>query len=219
MKRVKERKKEEKSHLLFGRTPGLLFQFALLSSANLTTALTLTTKSLQIVFYVTAQGYRLALQEHAKKQTKKLFLEEAPAPEVLPPGNGTFTLEELEKFLQRMNVHLFPQVDTCFYVPGVERAASPKHPSMESHNLRCLGVFCLTHNFQSCLWNRYAHRRTALVLGRELIEGRNEPEFGTVMITPLKSQLVEVEELCSDTLEQILLAYHPRPEEQSVSGI
>nr|XP_049462259.1 uncharacterized protein LOC120952727 [Anopheles coluzzii] len=186
--------------------------------ANLTTALTLTTKSLQIVFYVTAQGYRLALQEHAKKQTKKLFLEEAPAPEVLPPGDGTFTLDELEKFLQRMNVHLFPQVDTCFYVPGVERAASPKHPSMESHNLRCLGVFCLTHNFQSCLWNRYANRRTALVLGRELIEGRNEPEFGTVMITPLKSQFVEVEELCSDALEQILLAYHPRPEEQSYNA-
>uniref|UniRef100_A0A182JYA7 IC97/Casc1 N-terminal domain-containing protein n=1 Tax=Anopheles christyi TaxID=43041 RepID=A0A182JYA7_9DIPT len=185
--------------------------------ANLTTTITLSSKSLQIVFYITAQGYRLELQELGKKKQTKKFLEEVPPPHLLP-ADGTFSLEELEKFLQRMNVHLFPQVDTCFYVTGMEPSASPKHPSMERHNLRCLGVFCLTHNFQSCLWNRYANRRTALVLSRELIEGREEPEYETVMITPLKSQFVEVEELCSDSLEEILLAYHPRPEEQSYNA-
>uniref|UniRef100_A0A182PRT0 IC97/Casc1 N-terminal domain-containing protein n=1 Tax=Anopheles epiroticus TaxID=199890 RepID=A0A182PRT0_9DIPT len=184
--------------------------------ANLTTAVTLSTEALQIVFIVTAQGYRVELLEHGRKQTKK-FSDEPPPPDVFPV-EGTFSLDELEKCLQRLNVHLFPQVDTCFYVSALERAASPKHPAMESHNLRCLAVFCLTHNFQRNLWNRYADRRRALVLSRELIEGRNEPELGTIMITPLKSQFVEVEELCSDTLEEILLAYHPHPEEQSYNA-
>ncbi|XP_050068341.1 uncharacterized protein LOC126556853 [Anopheles maculipalpis] len=184
--------------------------------AALTTALTLSTKSFQIVFYVTSQGYRVALQEHSKRDTKKLTDEVPPVP--VFPTDGTFSLQELEKFLHRSNVHVFPQVDTCFYVSGLESASCPKHPSMEAHNLRCLGVFCLTHNFQHCLWNRYANRRTSLVLSRELIEGRNEPEFGTIMITPLKSQHVEVEELCSDSLEEILLAFHPRPEEQSYNA-
>ncbi|XP_052890423.1 uncharacterized protein LOC128298693 [Anopheles moucheti] len=183
--------------------------------ANLTTAITLSTKALQIVFYVTSNGYRVELQEHAKRQSKKS--EDAP-PVVLHPTDGTFSLDELERYLLGMNVHVFPQVDTCFYVPGLESTASPKHPSMETHNLRCLGVFCMTHNFQSCLWNRYANRRTSLILGRELIEGRNEPEFRTVMITPLKSQHVEVEELCSDSLDEILLAFHPRPVEQSYNA-
>ncbi|XP_035903185.1 uncharacterized protein LOC118507963 [Anopheles stephensi] len=184
--------------------------------AGLTTAVTLSTKFLRIVFYVTSQGFRVELQEHGKRDAKKLTEDAPPAP--VFPTDGTFTLEELEKFLHRINVHVFPQVDTCFYVAGLEPTASPKHPSMETHNLRCLGVFCLTHNFQQCLWNRYANRRTSLVLSRELIEGRNEPEFGTVMITPLKSQHVEVEELCSDSLEEILLAFHPRPEEQSYNA-
>ncbi|XP_049279302.1 uncharacterized protein LOC125761832 [Anopheles funestus] len=183
--------------------------------ANLTAALTLSSKALQIVFYVTSQGYRVELQEHDKRQSKKP--DDAP-PIVLHPADGAFSLEELENFLLRINVHVFPQVDTCFYVSGMEPGSSPKHPSMETHNLRCLGVFCLTHNFHSCLWNRYANRRTSLVLSRELIEGRNEPEFGTVMITPLKSQHVEVEELCSDSLEEILLAFHPGPEEQSYNA-
>uniref|UniRef100_A0A182VVY3 IC97/Casc1 N-terminal domain-containing protein n=1 Tax=Anopheles minimus TaxID=112268 RepID=A0A182VVY3_9DIPT len=182
--------------------------------ANLTTVITISAKALRIVFYVTSHGYRVELQEHGARQSKET--DEAP-PTVLPT-EGAFTLEELEKYLHRINVHVFPQVDTCFYVPGMESGSWPKHPSMETHNLRCLGVFCLTHNFQSCLWNRYANRRTSLVLCRELIEGRNEPEFVTVMITPLKSQHVEVEELCSDTLEDILLAFHPRPEVQSYNA-
>ncbi|XP_053659969.1 uncharacterized protein LOC128709011 [Anopheles marshallii] len=182
---------------------------------NLTAAITLSTKALQIVFYVTANGYRVALQQHGKRQSKKS--EDAPSI-VLHPTDGTFSLEELERYLLRVNVHVFPQVDSCFYVSGLESTVSPKHPSMETHNLRCLGVFCLTHNFQSCLWNRYANRRTSLILCRELIEGRNEPEFRTVMITPLKSQHVEVEELCSDSLEEVLLAFHPRPVEQSYNA-
>uniref|UniRef100_A0A182NQQ0 IC97/Casc1 N-terminal domain-containing protein n=1 Tax=Anopheles dirus TaxID=7168 RepID=A0A182NQQ0_9DIPT len=171
--------------------------------ANLTAAVTVSTGALRVVFYVTGQGYRVALQEHG-----------APPPDVIP-AVGTLSLEQLEQHLQRRNVHVFPQVDTCFYVAGL---AAPKHRAMESHSLRCLGVFCLTHNFQSCLWNRYAGRRTSLVLGRQLIEGRHEPELGTIMITPLKSQHVEVEELCSDTLDEIRLAFHPRPADQSYNA-
>uniref|UniRef100_A0A182QD85 IC97/Casc1 N-terminal domain-containing protein n=1 Tax=Anopheles farauti TaxID=69004 RepID=A0A182QD85_9DIPT len=173
---------------------------------NLTAAITIATKALRIVFYTTVHGYRVAVQEQEGN--------DATPPGVIPT-EGAFSLEELEKHLHSINVHVFPQVDTCFYVPDVD---APKHQAMETHNLRCLGAFCLTHQFQFCLWNRYANRRTALVLARQLIEGRHEPEFGTIAITPLKSQHVQVEELCSDTLDEIRLAFHPHPNEQSYNA-
>ncbi|XP_053670950.1 uncharacterized protein LOC128721241 [Anopheles nili] len=172
--------------------------------ANLTTTVTLSTRALRMVFYVTMEGYRVELYDQRDPNL----------PPAIMPTEGAFSLMELEKSLHRANVHVFPEVDTCFYVPDTV----PKHQPMEAHSLQCLALFCLTHNFQSCLWNRYANRRTALVLSRELIEGRNEPEFTTALVTPLKAQFVEVEELCSSSLEEVLLAFHPRPEEQSYNA-
>uniref|UniRef100_A0AAG5D630 CASC1 C-terminal domain-containing protein n=1 Tax=Anopheles atroparvus TaxID=41427 RepID=A0AAG5D630_ANOAO len=180
--------------------------------ANLTTVVTLSASKMDINFHITSQGFRVHVQDHRceaeeKKKAKK------PDPRIAPEI-GWFSLEELGKYLLKINVHVFPEVDTCFYTSTV----APKHAAMELHNLRCLGAFCLTHNFQRSVWNEYANRRTGLLLCRQLIEGRHEPEFETIMITPLKSQLVEVEELCSNSLEEVLLAFHPRPTEQSYNA-
>ncbi|XP_058061051.1 uncharacterized protein LOC131211555 [Anopheles bellator] len=177
--------------------------------ADLTTVISLRTGAgLEIVFSVTSGGYRVQVgQEHR----------EPPNEEVVVPRHDELSLEELQELLATLNLHLFPQPDTCFYTTGMP-AGAHKHEPMELHNLRCLAVFCLTHHFRHCLWNRYADRRTALVRCRQLIEGRPEPELETIKITPLGVLTVEVEELCSPTLEQILLAYHPRPADQSYNA-
>ncbi|KFB43597.1 AGAP013332-PA-like protein [Anopheles sinensis] len=188
--------------------------------ANMTTVLTLSAFKMKLSFFITSQGYRVHVQEcHSDDSRQK----EAKDDEVgirIAPEIGWFSLEELGKYLLKINVHVFPEVDTCFYTAGRQAGSAtvPKHEAMELHNLRCFGAFCLTHNLQRCVWNEFANRRTGLVLGRQLIEGRHEPEFETIMITPLKSQLVEVEELCSNTLEEVHLAFHPRPSEQSYNA-
>ncbi|XP_058117585.1 uncharacterized protein LOC131288965 [Anopheles ziemanni] len=188
--------------------------------ANVTTVLTLSAHKMKLSFYITSQGYRVHVQECHGDDSRQKEAKDDKAGIRIAPETGWFSLEELDKYLLKINVHVFPEVDTCFYTSGWQAGSAtvPKHEPMELHNLRCLGAFCLTHNLQRCVWNEFANRRTSLVLGRQLIEGRHEPEFETIMITPLKSQLVEVEELCSNTLEEVLLAFHPRPSEQSYNA-
>ncbi|XP_035777944.1 uncharacterized protein LOC118459034 [Anopheles albimanus] len=173
-----------------------------------------TATGLELAFHVTTEGYRLEVVPESIERSS------ANAPLALPRSDTALTLDELERLLVKLNLHLFPQPDTCFYAAG---AIALKHDAMEMHNLQCLAVFCLTHQLEWCLWNRYADRRTALVQCRpQLIEGQPvpEPELATttIKITPLGALTVEVEELCSPTLEQILLAYHPVPVEQSYNA-
>lgn len=125
------------------------------------------------------------------------------------------TLEELGKYLTKINLIIFPEPDAPCYIRNM---TTPKHESMEIHNLKCMAAFCLTHNFSHCFWNKYAPFREALFLARQVIEDFPEQEFATVMMSPLKAATVTVEELCSP-LEEVNLAYHPAPENQSVSII
>ncbi|XP_050086760.1 uncharacterized protein LOC126571906 [Anopheles aquasalis] len=192
----------------------LPFQHWTVRRADRTTehAATITLKTatgLEAVFHITPEGYRLEIVPESIERTP------ANAPLAIARPDHDLTLDELEKLLVKLNLHLFPQPDTCFYANG---AMALKHDAMEMHNLQCLAVFCLTHQFEWCLWNRYADRRTALVQYRPLIEGHAEPELATIKITPLGALTVVVEELCSPTLEQILLAYHPVPVDQSYNA-
>ncbi|XP_049534947.1 uncharacterized protein LOC125950745 [Anopheles darlingi] len=183
-----------------------------------------TATGLELAFHVSTVGYRLEIvAESVERSTPNAPLHSDPRLDT------ELTLDELEKLLVKLNLHLFPQPDTCFYANGSSSSATLKHDAMEMHNLQCLAVFCLTHQLEWCLWNRYADRRTALVQCRQLIEGRAEPELPTrtstttatattIKITPLGVLTVEVEELCSPTLEQILLAYHPVPVDQSYNA-
>ncbi|KXJ71042.1 hypothetical protein RP20_CCG021646 [Aedes albopictus] len=54
----------------------------------------------------------------------------------------------------------------------------------------------------------------ALFQSRQVIEGCPEQQFETVMVNPLKVAVVTVEEACSP-LDEVILAYHPTPENQS----
>ncbi|XP_058817278.1 uncharacterized protein LOC131680581 [Topomyia yanbarensis] len=162
---------------------------------DLTTTITLKCVCIEIAINVTKSGYRIE------------FLN---APQNLKPPASELTLDTLEKSLTQMNITIFPEQDAPFYVHNM---TTPKHESMEMHNLKCMAAFCLTHNFTNCFWNKYAPHREALIQSRQLIEGRQEPEFVTVSMNPLKASTVLVEELCSP-LDQVLLGFQPVPENQ-----
>ncbi|XP_055544909.1 uncharacterized protein LOC129729995 isoform X2 [Wyeomyia smithii] len=166
---------------------------------ELTTIITLECVGLTVAIRVTKSGYRVAFHD------------------TLEQGIGTptneLTLDELQQFLTQANVTIFPEPDALFYL---QKMTTAKHESMEVHNLKAMAAFCLTHNFRNCFWNRYSSAREALIQCRQLIEGRQEPEFVTVMMSPQEAATVTVKELCSP-LDQVLLEYCPTPENQSQS--
>ncbi|XP_052565914.1 uncharacterized protein LOC120419361, partial [Culex pipiens pallens] len=163
--------------------------------ADLTTTITLNCPGITVSISITLAGYRLAFES---------------APQNITPPVDFLSLDQLEKYLTRVNLNLFPEPDAPFYVSGM---ATPKHESLELHTLKCLAGFCLTHNFSRSFWNNFAPHREVVFRARQLIEGRQEPDFVTVMANPLKAATVTVEESCSP-LDQVLLAYQPVPENQ-----
>ncbi|XP_058454799.1 uncharacterized protein LOC131432500 [Malaya genurostris] len=163
--------------------------------AELTTTVSLQCVYIDIAINVTKSGYRIAFQD--------------PSSNLLPPKDE-LTLEALEKYLTKINLIIFPEQDAPFYVRNM---TTPKHESMEFHNLKSMAAFCLTHNFRNGFWNKYAPPREALIQSRQLIEGRQEPDFDTVLMSPLRVASVVVEELCSP-LDQVVLGFHPMPENQ-----
>ncbi|ETN59155.1 hypothetical protein AND_009253 [Anopheles darlingi] len=170
-----------------------------------------TATGLELAFHVSTVGYRLKIvAESVERSTPNAPLHSDPRLDT------ELTLDELEKLLVKLNLHLFPQPDTCFYANGSSSSSSRssatlKHDAMEMHNLQCLAVFCLTHQLEWCLWNRARGTGTA-------DQHQYHPTTTTIKITPLGVLTVEVEELCSPTLEQILLAYHPVPVDQSYNA-
>ncbi|XP_055639494.1 uncharacterized protein LOC129777300 isoform X2 [Toxorhynchites rutilus septentrionalis] len=163
--------------------------------SELSTMITLNCVELTVCITVSKSGYQISFQN---------------APQDIKPPEADLNLEELQKFLTKVNLTLFPEPDASFYVQNM---TSPKHESMEVHTLKCLAVFCLTHNFKHCFWNKYTGFRVALVENRQIIERRPDPDFVTIMVNPLEAATVAVEELCSP-LDQVLLKYHPVPENQ-----
>ncbi|XP_055609244.1 uncharacterized protein LOC129756406 [Uranotaenia lowii] len=164
-------------------------------ASDLTVTVTLDCTAIQVLIHVRKSGYRIEFQQ---------------APQPIVPPKGELSLEDLEKQLHRMNLIIFPEQDAQCYLQG---QSSPKQDSMELHNLKCMAIFCLTHNFSNCFWNKFSGPRDALIQCRQLIDGRQEPAFGTVLMNPRKAATVTVEELCSP-LDQILLEYHPVPDNQ-----
>nr|XP_019529882.2 uncharacterized protein LOC109401743 [Aedes albopictus] len=164
--------------------------------SDLTTSLTLDCVGLQLIINITKTGYTVHFQSSIQDIT---------------PSSQELSLDELVKYLTNINLNVFPDVDAPFYVTGM---TTPKHESMEIHSLKCMAAFCLTHNFTNCFWNKYAPFREALFQSRQVIEGCPEQQFEIVMVNPLKVAVVTVEEACSP-LDEVILAYHPTPENQS----
>lgn len=105
------------------------------------------------------------------------------------------------------NINIFPEVDASCYVDNI----SEKHKPMEHHTYNCMATFSLSHNFASSKWNRWAHRRTAVIKSRMI----DKKVFKDLMVTPLLAASVDVKEKCTD-LSVVELEYEMNPPEQEV---
>lgn len=107
-------------------------------------------------------------------------------------------------------MNIFPEIDSKWYITDV---LCNKHEAMVQHTYKCMAYFCLTHHFKLSKWNRFAQRRTALLLAKELIENSLD-DFTEIKITPLDVYFVRTENKAKDS--EIWLVHHIEPETQEV---
>jgi Cancer susceptibility candidate 1 C-terminal len=116
-------------------------------------------------------------------------------------------VNELKKVMAALNINIFPEIDASWYVEKI----SEKHMAMEFHTYKSMALYCLSHNFKSNVWNRWAHRRVALFESRMV----DKNVFTRVMTTPLRTASVNVREKCTD-LDVVELEYDLMPADQEV---
>lgn len=128
-----------------------------------------------------------------------------------PPTQGItepVKVFELKKILRELNLNMFPEVDASWYVEG----NCEKHKAMEIHTYKSMAVYCLSHHFKPSEWNRFAHRRVAILESRMI----DKKIFKRLMVTPLRTASVNIREACT-ALDVVKLDYQMDPPEQDVS--
>lgn len=63
-------------------------------------------------------------------------------------------------------MNIFAEIDGMWYVENI----SYKDQSMADHVYKCMGQFCMTHEFKRSTWNSKVGRREAIISVRELIK-------------------------------------------------
>ncbi|KAH8287594.1 hypothetical protein KR054_010429, partial [Drosophila jambulina] len=103
----------------------------------------------------------------------------------------TLSLAELKATLILSAVDIFPDEDAFCYTEG----SCEKNYVMEMHCYACLSTLAQSHNFSWSRWNLLAGSRTAVLLIRELIEGKKVPYYSTLLVTPLKTSIIDCTEV------------------------
>uniref|UniRef100_A0A1B0CGU5 Axonemal 84 kDa protein n=1 Tax=Lutzomyia longipalpis TaxID=7200 RepID=A0A1B0CGU5_LUTLO len=100
-------------------------------------------------------------------------------------------LSELKTVMKSTAIDLFPEPDAFCYTEG----SCEKNTVMEAHLYDCMGALALTHNFSWSRWNLLSGSRTAVLLMREVMEHRKPPSQSTLLVTPLKTIVVDCTEV------------------------
>ncbi|KAI9590175.1 hypothetical protein GQX74_008343, partial [Glossina fuscipes] len=103
----------------------------------------------------------------------------------------TLPLDVIKQILIQSGVDIFPEEDTFCYTEG----SCEKNYIMEMHLYACMSTLALSHNFSWSRWNLLAGSRTAVLLMRELIEGKKMPNHSTLLVTPLKTAIIDCTEV------------------------
>lgn len=103
----------------------------------------------------------------------------------------TLSLAELKATLILSAVDIFPDEDAFCYTEG----SCEKNYVMEMHTYACISTLALSHNFSWSRWNLLAGSRTAVLLIRELLEGKKVPYYSTLLVTPLKTSIIDCTEV------------------------
>lgn len=103
----------------------------------------------------------------------------------------TLSLAQLKATLILSAVDIFPDEDAFCYTEG----SCEKNYVMEMHTYACISTLGLSHNFSWSRWNLLAGSRTAVLLIRELLEGKKVPYYSTLLVTPLKTSIIDCTEV------------------------
>lgn len=98
-------------------------------------------------------------------------------------------------------MNIFPNNDAYWYIDDEadpdDMNFSYKHEPMVNHSYQAMAQFCQTHQFKHSPWNRLAGRRQAIMLSRQIVEGRQPEALAETQITPGDAYFVRTEEKCT----------------------
>ncbi|KAM7349932.1 uncharacterized protein ACRADG_008658 isoform 2-T2 [Cochliomyia hominivorax] len=103
----------------------------------------------------------------------------------------TLSLDAIKQILISSAVDIFPDEDAFCYTEG----SCEKNYVMEMHLYACMATLALSHNFSWSRWNLLAGSRTAVLLLRELVDGKKVPNHSTLLVTPLKTAIIDCTEV------------------------
>ncbi|KNC28645.1 hypothetical protein FF38_04905 [Lucilia cuprina] len=103
----------------------------------------------------------------------------------------TLSLDAIKQILISSAVDIFPEEDAFCYTEG----SCEKNYVMEMHLYACMSTLALSHNFSWSRWNLLAGSRTAVLLLRELVDGKKMPNHSTLLVTPLKTAIIDCTEV------------------------
>uniref|UniRef100_A0A1A9W5X1 CASC1 C-terminal domain-containing protein n=1 Tax=Glossina brevipalpis TaxID=37001 RepID=A0A1A9W5X1_9MUSC len=157
---------------------------------------TLETQYVKCVLFINRDGIRGYVTEPSKRFVRdpKMYLV------IKKPIND---FKELKKLFKETNLNIFADHDACFYIENGH--FSEKHLAMELHTYCCMALHCTELIFTYSKWNGLAKRRDIIL---HYVHYKDNPD-NTVLVhvTPEETTFAEVSELCSDNLEEVLLAY------------
>lgn len=157
---------------------------------------TLETQYVKCVLFISGEGISGYVTEPSKRFVRdpKLYLY------IEKPIND---FKELRKRFRDKNLNIFADHDACFYIEN--GSFSEKHLAMEMHTYCCMALHCTNMIYTYSKWNGLAKRRDIIL---HYVHYKDNPDNTVLLhVTPEETTFVEVSELCSDTVEEVLLAY------------
>ncbi|KNC24962.1 hypothetical protein FF38_11843 [Lucilia cuprina] len=158
---------------------------------------TLDTQYVRCVLYITANGIRGHVTEPTKtyvRNPKMYLIIENPLKDY----------KEFKKLFKEKHLNIFAEHDASFYIEN--GYFSEKHLSNEMHTYCCMSVHSTQMRFNFSQWNRLAKRRDIILhfqqykdLAENLVE---------VRVTPGEAYFVDIQELCTEDLNDIKLDYN-----------
>uniref|UniRef100_A0A1B0AHC2 Casc1 domain-containing protein n=1 Tax=Glossina pallidipes TaxID=7398 RepID=A0A1B0AHC2_GLOPL len=153
----------------------------------------LETQHVECTLYISSEGIRGEVTEpcapHIKKPKKYLTIND---------------YLKFQKLFKERHINIFPNQETYYYID--KGYLSPKHLATEMHTYCCMALHCTQVIFRHSIWNRISRRRDIILEYTHLVD--NTLSKLEVHITPEQATFVQVSEICSDDLDELLLAYN-----------
>uniref|UniRef100_A0A1A9WF87 CASC1 C-terminal domain-containing protein n=1 Tax=Glossina brevipalpis TaxID=37001 RepID=A0A1A9WF87_9MUSC len=159
---------------------------------------TLETQYVRCTLYITSEGICGEMTEpstnHIKNPKKKYLIIDKPINDYV----------KFRNLLKERHINIFPDQEAYHYIDNGHY--SPKHLATEMHTYCCMALHCTQVAFKRSIYNRIAKRRDIILEYTHLADKTlNNLE---IHITPGGATFVQVSEICSEDMTELVLAYN-----------